>query len=144
MWSVYIHNGKVLIPSKANTEAGYSLEIEPVRVADIQDTEAIALALEQTMAEGNPTVPTPTRARFPKPVVLGPAGVRSWNEFVRSAVSVSVYREGGKFKIIPSKHDEEGAWIDDLEKTFLMPESVSTIELVRRMVGTVHQERNHE
>ena len=70
VWGFYFRKGKVYVPRMARTEAGYYLNIEPVAVVDTDDFGGVVSAIQAAIERGNPAVPTPSRANFPKPVVL--------------------------------------------------------------------------
>ncbi len=70
LWHVYLRNGTAFIPTVAQTNAGFFLDVDPVGVVSATDTEALRHAVKQAIGRGNPKVATPTRAAFPKPVVL--------------------------------------------------------------------------
>jgi hypothetical protein len=86
MLKLYLRSGKAYIPTVARTTDGFFLEIEPVAVVDPGDAAALERELKARLAQGTPTVPTPTRDSFPKPVVLAHAGVKSWATFQKSAL----------------------------------------------------------
>jgi hypothetical protein len=71
----------VVIPTSAKTEAGYSIDIEPVTVVPLGDLAAIKSAIRLAAFRTIGVIPTPLRGEFPKPVVLKPGKVRSWSQF---------------------------------------------------------------
>lgn len=112
MWHVYVRKDTVFVPDVARTEAGFFLDVEPVRVAKLSDLQSLALAIEQAMVSGNPRVPTPTRAAFPKPVILKPAGVKNWNSFVERGACFTVFRGEGELEITETGRNDDGEWVD--------------------------------
>jgi hypothetical protein len=50
----------------AQTEAGYYIDVEPVSVVSAVDLEALQRAILKIIGNGNPLIPTPTRATFPR------------------------------------------------------------------------------
>src|ERR1700693_2456187 len=97
---LYIRNGTAYVPTAAKTEAGYSLDIEPVEVTPISDEEDFLGAIRRTIDRGHPMVPTPTRATgFPKPVVLRYAKVRSFADFEKDASYWQLHKDGDLFRI---------------------------------------------
>jgi len=75
LWNIYLRKGMAFAPTVAQTEAGYYLNINPVEVIPAIDADGLRHAVEQVIGRGNPSVPTPTRADFPKPVILDYAKV---------------------------------------------------------------------
>jgi hypothetical protein len=137
MWGLYLYRGKIIIPTSSRTLAGYYLETEPVAVAEVADVAQAAVFLADTMARGNPTVATPTRAKFPKPVVLGPAGAKSWRAFEKEAICVNMTREGDQFLIDVSSHDENGDWVIDPGQTRRLPGNAAAGEILQCILGEV-------
>lgn len=83
---IYLRKGTVYVPTVAKTEAGFFVDVEPVAVIEGSDRARIADAIKKTIIKGNPTIETPTRLTFPKPVVLSYANVKSWATFEKSSL----------------------------------------------------------
>jgi hypothetical protein len=94
MLKLYLRSGKAYIPTVAKTTDGFFLEVEPVAVVDPSDASTLERELASRLAQGTPTVPTPSRDNFPKPVVLTHAGVKSWATFQKKATVWAVDRVG--------------------------------------------------
>ena len=45
LWTIYVNQDKVIVPTTAKTQAGYYIEIEPVLVASVADLEAVTRTL---------------------------------------------------------------------------------------------------
>ena len=85
--NVDLYKGKVFIPTMAQTEAGFYIGTDPVEVANANDVLGIREAFKRALAHGNPLIPTPTRAHFPKPILLkytGAKSVATYEKYVRS------------------------------------------------------------
>lgn len=95
--AIYLWRDKVVIPETARVEAGYFLEVDPVRILPAADLNSIRSALTDSLNRGNPACPTPDRSAFPEPVVLRALGLRSWHSFVRQATSLTIDIEYGKY-----------------------------------------------
>jgi hypothetical protein len=95
LWGLgfYVRKGIAYVPTRAITEAGY-LDVEPVAVAAVADFETFRRAIYDALRRGNPTVPTPTRAKFPVPVVLKYAKARSWSAFEKGISNLSAKSRG--------------------------------------------------
>lgn len=133
LWHVYVRKGKAFIPDVARTEAGYFLDVEPVRVANLDDLQSLASSISQAMAAGNPQVPTPTRAAFPKPVILKPAGVRNWNDFVEGGACFTIYRGEGEFEITETGRNADGEWVDVPTLNQKLPGSSLAADIAQRI-----------
>ncbi|MBP1152672.1 hypothetical protein [Methylocaldum sp. RMAD-M] len=113
LWHVYLRKGIVFVPTVAKTEAGFFLDIDPVAVLESSDRQQVSEAIKAAILKGNPTVPTPTRAAFPKPVVLNYANVKSWATFERNAYCWKVTGKDSAFQLCPQRKNPSGGWEDD-------------------------------
>jgi hypothetical protein len=62
LWNFYLRNGTAYVPTVAQTEAGFYLDVEPVEVVPATDFQALQQAIKRSLNRGNPKVPTPSRA----------------------------------------------------------------------------------
>src|SRR5688572_26355101 len=83
--SIYHVGDRFLVPTLARTRAGFYLEGEPVEVLSAPTADDLAAALWRAKERGNRTVPTPSRNRFPPPVVHRHAGPATDRELERQA-----------------------------------------------------------
>lgn len=117
VWNIYLRNGIVYVPTVAQAESGghlgYFMDIDPVEVVAVADTEALQFAIKKVMSKGNPIVPAPTRATFPKPVVLKYAKVKSWSAFEKGTLNWAIEEKGGIYQIKPGRRRSDRAWEDD-------------------------------
>jgi hypothetical protein len=101
--------GAVLVPTRAKTEAGYWLDVEPVDRASVDNLTSIVRALRRAMEQKEVIIPTPTRSAFPKPVVLGYSKARSWADFEKRHTQFSIAQTTeGQYKIDLYKRVSEG------------------------------------
>src|SRR5436190_3958698 len=112
LWHVYVRKGLAFVPNVAQTDAGFFLDTEPVRVVALNESQALACAIQEAIDIGNPRIPTPTRLTFPKPVILKPAGVKNWNAFVEGGVCFTIFRGEDELEIAETGRNEEGEWVD--------------------------------
>ena len=70
LWHLYLRNGMVYVPTMAQAESGghlgYFMDIDPVEVVSVTDTETLQRAIKEAVGKGNPVVPAPTRDTFPE------------------------------------------------------------------------------
>jgi hypothetical protein len=110
MWHVYVGKGTAFIPNVAKIEAGFFLDVDPVRIARLDDVAALTLTIARAMASGNPQVPTPNRVTFSKPVILKPAGGKNWNAFVEKGVCFKTFQSEEGVEIAETGRNNEGQW----------------------------------
>jgi hypothetical protein len=139
MWHVYVRKGMAFVPDVARTKAGFFLDIEPVRVIQVSDLHSLASAIEQAMVAGNPLVPTPTRAAFPKPVILKPAGVKNWNAFVKRAACFTIFHLGDELEISETAPNDNGDWVDAPSLNQRLPATSSALDIAQRITGRVSE-----
>jgi hypothetical protein len=99
LWNLYLSKGIVFIPTVSKTVAGFYLETEPVEAVPAHDVARLELALKRTIEIGNPIVPTPTRAKFPEPVVLKYAKEKSLASFEKRASCFSLAKRDSVYEI---------------------------------------------
>jgi len=137
LWHIYLSKRTVFIPSVSKTEAGFYLDTEPVEVVPAQDVSRLELALKTTIERGNPIVPTPTRDKFPEPVVLKYAKKKSWASFEKSATCFIFAKRESIYEIKHLRNSPNGGWEDD-------PDNIETVSLdagidvaVKKMIAMV-------
>lgn len=113
LWHVYLRKGVIFVPTVAKTDAGFFMDIDPVTVVDSANHEGVVDAIKATISKGNPTVATPTRGTFPKPVVLPYANVKSWVTFEKNAFCWKISRNELGFQLRPQRKNFAGGWEDD-------------------------------
>ncbi len=136
-WHIYLRRGTVSIPTVAITEAGFYLDVEPVVVVPANDTSALHFAIKQVIRTGNPVVPTPARATFPKPVVLRHVGERSWSAFEKTALTWSITENDGRFAITPGRRRPDRGWEDDAAQREPLPLGATPDDVARRLSDLV-------
>ena len=137
VWGFYFRKGKVYVPIVARTEAGYYLNIEPVAVVDADDFGGVVSAIQAAIERGNPAVPTPSRANFPKPVVLRYAGVKSWPQFERESLNWSVEKTVDVYRIVPGRCAPDGGWVDDDVHAETLPPGTTPEAVAKRMARII-------
>jgi hypothetical protein len=100
-FTVYCLGDRVLLPTSSKTQAGFWLETEPVAVADMNEWQSVVRVIGDALVAEHPVVATPPRHNFPKPVVLAPAGVKTWRAFLSKARGWRIEKNGGAYSLIP-------------------------------------------
>jgi hypothetical protein len=131
IWNVYVRRGMAYIPDVALTDAGFNLDVEPVRVVEVKDVTSLANAISSAMSRGNPEIRAP--ARLPKPVILGPAGVKSWAAFEREGAVFAIFKDENEIEIVESEPTKSGAWTNDPipEFTYTFPKTASAMDIAQ-------------
>ena len=136
MWHFYVRKGTAYVPTVAQTDAGFFLDIEPIAVVLAADREALARAIGGVIAAGNPVVPAPARGAYPTPAVLQVAGVKTWSTFEKSARCYTVYRTETGYEIPTMERVAEG-WVENPQRAQKLPLSSSHDDVARALVEQV-------
>ncbi len=92
------------------------------------------------MSKGNPIVPTPARATFPKPVVLAHAKVKTRSAFERDALNWTIVEKAGSYQITPGRKRSDGkGWEDDPDRVETLPPGTTQDEIARRVAALLAQ-----
>lgn len=138
LFRCYLRKQAAYIPIMARVTAGYYMEQEPVAVVPVANTQAVREALKAAIGCGNPTIPTPTRANSPPPVMLKYAGVKDWSTFARSAATWKIEQDGA-CKIIRGKNAVRGSFEDDPDRIITFSKEATIDDVIDRLV-TLMQE----
>lgn len=139
LWHVYVRKGTAFVPNVARTEAGFLLDVEPVRVAKLNDLQLLASAIEEAMAAGNPRVPTPSRDEYQKPFLIGLAGVRTWKAFERSGACFTIFRGEGEVEIAETARNDDGEWVDAPSLNQKLPVDSLAMVVAKRIAERARQ-----
>jgi hypothetical protein len=134
LFHVCLRQGIVYVPTVARRDGGPYTDIEPVGVVPVANTEGIRRALMAAIARGNITVPVP-KGKWPAPVFLKYAGVRTWSAFARGASSWSIEEKDGKYQIDGYRKHPKGYWVEDPEQRIILPAGATVNDVIDRMIA---------
>jgi hypothetical protein len=137
LWNIYLRKGTAYVPTVAQTEAGFFLDTDPVEVVPAVDTEALRNAVKKAIGRGNPKVATPTRAAFPKPVVLKYAKVKSWSTFEKGCSNWTIVENDGLYRIKRGRNRPDGGWEDDPAQIEALPPGTDIDEIAQRAASAM-------
>jgi hypothetical protein len=137
LWNVYLRYGVAYVPTVAQTDAGFFLDVDPVAVVSATDTEALQHAIKQAIGRGNPKVATPTRAAFPKPVLLKYAKVKSWSAFEKGCLNWTIVEEDGVYQVKPGRKRPDRGWEDDPKRSKALLPGTSIDGVAQRVTSSV-------
>src|SRR5437016_5860438 len=137
LWNLYLRNGTAFVPTVTQTEAGFFLDADPVAVVPADETEALQNAVKQAIGRGNPRVPVPTRAAFPKPVVLRYAKVKSWPAFEKGCSNWTVVEKDGLYQIKRGRKRPDRGWEDDPAQIETLPPAIGIDDIAQRVASSV-------
>jgi hypothetical protein len=134
-WLIFVFKDQVFVPTMARTEAGFYMGIEPVEVVDARDHTSVEQALMRVISRGNPSIPTPTRAAFPKNPLLKYAKLNSDSSFDRQTQSWKLSKHDGAYFIIPYRLRKDRGAEEDTERGEAMPADLPLEDVVRRLIA---------
>jgi hypothetical protein len=137
LWHVYVTRDIALVPNVAQTEVGYFLDVDPVRVTRFDDVESMGSAILQAITAGSPKVPTPTRAAFPGPVVLKPAEARTWKAFERRAAVFTILQGSDRTEIAESGRNRSGEWENSPSQSQKLAANSTAFDIATRIADCV-------
>jgi hypothetical protein len=131
--SFYLRKGIAFLPTMAKTEAGYWLMVQPVDVEAVGSANALQKSLMALFARGNPTVQTPTRRNFPRPIMERYCGMKSLSVFKRTATYWSISQDEQGFRVYAWRRSERyrGAWEENQGGQIRLPVCTPLEEVAR-------------
>ena len=144
--NVLIRNGIAYIPTPAETDVGYYLDIEPVEVADVLNVEALDKAIRQTIARGHPPAASlPTIGKRPQWVVLKYAKVKSIKAFENNLSRWQLAEDDDVYQIEPfQKSPHHRGWVPDHSRQEILPLGTSLDEAIKRFVVVIQTAQKAE
>ena len=131
----YLKKDTVYLPTMVSQGIARYMDVDPVTVALVTDTEGLRRALRETITKENPfSAPTVEDARKP-PVILKYTGDKSWSAFMRGASCWSIYEKDGIFQIEPYRVHAKGYWEPDREHFIIFPSGTSIDVVINRMIA---------
>ena len=107
--------------------------VEPVHVEAAGTAEALQKALLAVIARGNPTVQTPTRSNFPRPIMERYCGMKSLSTFERTATYWTISQNEHSFRVYQWRRSERyrGAWEENHDGEIRLPVGTPLEEVTR-------------
>jgi hypothetical protein len=131
----YLRNGVVYVPTVVKLQTGAYVDVEPVAVTSVADTDGLRRAFLDAIARKNAIVPPPPKDNWPPPVLLKYAGVKRWSAFARNASIWSIREMDGNFQIGGYRDHPDGYWAPDPEKKIDFPPGSRVEVVIDRMIA---------
>ena len=135
----WLRKGHFYMPVLAKTVAGFYQGIDPVAVIPVSQTAELRRAIAETIAQGNPVIPTPSPKEIPLPSVLKYAGVKTWKAFERDALSWKITENNGIYQIVGQRDGRYGGTVDDPDQTITFPSGTPIDDVIDRMIAILQQ-----
>jgi hypothetical protein len=134
LFHAYLRRGIVYVPTVAKRDTAVYTDTEPVAVVSVANSEALRRALLDAIARKNATIPVP-KGKWPAPVLLKYAGVKSWSAFARDASLWSIEDDSGKYLIVGYRTHPKGYWEQDPDQKTVFPPGSTVDDVVASMIA---------
>jgi hypothetical protein len=134
-YHLYLRQGTLFVPTTGLVEKGLLRDVEPVSAVPIWNTEGVRQALHATIVRGNPPTPHFSGGKYPQPVVLKYAGVKTWSAFARIARSWNIEEENGTYQIVGFRTHPKGYWEEDPDRKIEFPPGTTVDVVIDRMIA---------
>jgi len=134
LFHAYLRRGVVYIPTVAKRDTAVYTDIEPVAVVPVAHSEALRRALLDAIARKNATIPVP-KGKWPAPILLKYAGVKSWSAFARDASQWSIRDNDGVYQIVGYRTHPKGYWEQDPDQKTEFPPGSTVDDVVASMIA---------
>lgn len=129
-----VRNQKAYLCVKAETEAGFYIDVEPVFIADL-NVDDFTSSLEKVIALGHPKIstPTPSEMKQRKDPILTATKTKNWKALAKNSVSYSLSWTQDGIVLYISRLDKKGRFEIDPNKTTIFPKETE----LRTIVETI-------
>ncbi len=133
LYGCYLKNGVVYMPTVGMRGGAYS-DIEPVEVVPVADSAGLRRAFLDVMARKNAAVPL-IKGKWPPPVVLKYAGVKTWSAFAKDALTWKIQDNDGVYQIAGYQERPDGYWVEDQDQKTEFPPGTTVDTVIDRMIA---------
>jgi hypothetical protein len=135
LYKCILKKNTVYLPTTVNQGIAVYMDVDPVTVVPVVDTERLRQAMRDTIPKENAfRAPSVEDARRP-PVMLKYTGDKSWSAFMRGASIWSIYEKDGLFQIEPYRVHAKGYWEPDRDRFIKFPSGTSIDVVIDRMIA---------
>jgi hypothetical protein len=134
LFQSYLRHGVVYVPTTAKRGMSVYTAIEPVAVVPVTNTESLRRAFVDAVSRKNIVVPPP-EGKWPPPVLLKYAGVKSWSAFARDASTWNIEENDGAYQIVGHRLHPKGYWVEDSDQKIEFPAGATVDDVIDRMIA---------
>lgn len=140
-WGLYLRRNVVFVPTTGVLAEGpIYRQMEPVEVVPLSNTDGVRRALHSVIERGNPPAPRYSAGKFPPPVLLKYAGVKTWSTFERGALTWGIRQSDEFFQIVGyRRHATKGYWEEDPQQKIQFPSGTPIDAVVDRMIAILQE-----
>ena len=137
LYKCYLRDGAVYVPTVGRRGGAYT-DIDPVTVVSVTNADGVRRALLDAIAKKNPAVPL-QKGKWPPPVVLKHAGVKTWAAFDRNSLTWNIKENNGNYRIGSYRRHPDGYWVEDHEQEIGFPCGTTIEAVVDRMIEILRE-----
>jgi hypothetical protein len=135
LFHAYLRKAIAYVPTVVKLQTGAYVDVDPVAVVPVANTDGLRRALLDAIARKNVIVPPPPKDDWPPPVLLKYAGVKTWSAFTRGASGWSIEEKDGEHQIVGHRTHRDGYWVEDSDQKTDFPPDTTVDEVVARMIA---------
>lgn len=137
LYKCYLRDGAVYVPTVGRRGGAYT-DIDPVTVVSVTNADGVRRALLDAIAKKNPAVPL-QKGKWPPPVVLKHAGVKTWAAFDRNSSSWNIKENDGNYRIGSYRKHPDGYRVEDHEQEIEFQTGTTIETVVDRMIAILQE-----
>jgi hypothetical protein len=136
MFNAYLKSGIVYVPTVVRLQIGGAyMDVEPVAVEPVANTEGLRRAFSDAIARKNVFVPNPPKNNWPRPILLRYSGAKTWSAFARDASMWSIDEENGVYAIVGHRDHPDGYWVEDKNRKIEFPVGTPESVVIDRVIA---------
>jgi hypothetical protein len=109
----YLYQGYVVVPTVAQSEEGFYMDVEPIQVCDSNLKDKLHGLLVEALEGDNPVVPTPHVHEKGSSAVLERLGLKKWMHFEKLATMYTVYKNDQNIFVYRTARGPDELWTKD-------------------------------
>jgi hypothetical protein len=137
LYKCYLRKGMVYVPTIGKRGGAYS-DIEPVEVVPVADSDGLRRAFLDVMGRKNLAIPL-IKGKWPPPVVLKYAGVKTWSAFANDALTWNIQDKDGIYRISGYKKHPDGYSVEDKDQKIEFPSGTTVDTVIDRMIAILQE-----
>jgi hypothetical protein len=135
LFHAYPRTAIAYVPTVVKLQTGAYVDVDPVAVVPVANTDGLRRALLDAIGRKNAVVPPPPKDKWPPPILLKYAGVKTWAAFARGAAVWSIQETDGNFLIAGYQSHRKGYWEKDRRQETSFPPGSTVHDVVERMIA---------
>jgi hypothetical protein len=121
LYHYYLKNRVIYVPTVVKLTTGAYVDVDPVAVIPVANSEGLRRAIVDAIARGNAIVPPPPKDNWPPPVLLKYTGAKTWSAFKRGASHWHIQNKNGRYKIVGYRTHHKGYCKEDPDQITELP-----------------------